>query len=279
MFSKCLENVRSKAPLVHCITNYVTVNDVANVILACGASPVMADDPCEAGDITAICDGLCVNIGTLNSMTIEAMRVACARAQALKHPMVLDPVGAGASRLRTDTARKLLDDYDFTAVRGNMSEIKALASGSNDTRGVDCSGLDAVCKDNLDDAVGFVSGFAARENLTVAVTGAIDIVSDGRTSIAIYNGRPEMGRITGTGCQLSGMTTAYVAADMISDAGSAGTVFAVAAAVSSMGVCGETAYANLKEGEGNATYRNRIIDAVYSLSGEELDGRCRYEIR
>lgn len=135
MFKTCLENVRNSVPLIHNITNYVTVNDVANVLLACGASPIMADDEGEVEEITAICSGLNINIGTLNSRTIPSMLKAGKAAQALNHPVVLDPVGAGASALRTETARRLIREIRFTIVRGNMSEIKTLAAGSGNTRG------------------------------------------------------------------------------------------------------------------------------------------------
>ena len=127
MFEQIFENVRQKSPLVHNITNYVTVNDCANMLLACGGSPIMADDPEDAVEITAICGGLNINIGTLNQRTIPAMLAAGKRANELGHPVVLDPVGAGASTLRTDTALRLLSEVKFAVIRGNISEIKTLA--------------------------------------------------------------------------------------------------------------------------------------------------------
>lgn len=116
-----LENIKKKSPLIHNITNYVTVNDCANITLACGASPIMADDQDEVEEITSICSGLNINIGTLNGRTIEAMILAGKKANALNHPVVLDPVGAGASTLRTKTALRLLDEVKFTVIRGNIS--------------------------------------------------------------------------------------------------------------------------------------------------------------
>ena len=124
MFREMFENVRKSCPLIHNITNYVTVNDCANILLACGASPIMADDKDEAADITAICGGLNINIGTLNSSTIVSMFIAGKRANELDHPVVLDPVGAGASRLRTDTALRLLEEVKFAVIRGNISEVQ-----------------------------------------------------------------------------------------------------------------------------------------------------------
>ena len=213
MLGTCLENVRNTVPLVHNITNYVTVNDVANILLACGGSPIMSDEPEDVEDITSICGGLNINIGTLNQRSIEGMFRAGAKANALGHVVLLDPVGAGASALRTNTAVELMEKIKFTVIRGNISEIKTLAQGSGTTKGVDADVADAVTDANLDSAVKFVKDFAAKSGAIVAVTGAIDLVSDGTACYVIRNGRPEMGKITGTGCQLSGMMTAFVVAN------------------------------------------------------------------
>ena len=147
MFAECFENVRSTCPLIHNITNYVTVNDCANMVLACGASPIMADDAAEVEDITTICGGLNINIGTLNSRTITSMLLAGKKANLLGHPVVLDPVGAGASQLRTDTANRLLREVKFTVIRGNISEVKTLASGAGTTKGVDADVADKVTEE------------------------------------------------------------------------------------------------------------------------------------
>lgn len=273
MLGSCLENVRKHAPLVHNITNYVTVNDVANILLACGGSPIMADDIQEVEDITAICGGLNINIGTLNQRTIPAMAAAGKKANALGHPVLLDPVGAGASALRTETAQMLLREVRFTVVRGNISEIKTLAAGSGTTKGVDADMADAVTEENLEASVAFAKAVAARFGCVAAITGAIDLVADGRTCYVIRNGRPEMGRITGTGCQLSGLATAYAVANP------GNTLEAVAAAVASMGLAGETAWSHMLPADGNSTYRNRIIDAIYHMDGAALDRGARYEVR
>jgi len=203
MFKDCLENVRKKSPLVHNITNYVTVNDVANILLACGGSPIMADDCDEVEEITSICGGLNINIGTLNKNTIPSMLLAGKKANELKHKVLLDPVGAGASTLRTQTALKLIDQVNFDVIRGNISEIKTLALGSGSTKGVDADIADAVTEETLESAITFVKDFAKRTHSIIAITGAIDLVSDENTCYVIRNGRKEMGRITGTGCQLS----------------------------------------------------------------------------
>ena len=273
MLGNCLENVRKNVPLVHNITNYVTVNDVANVILACGGSPIMSDEPEDVEDITTICGGLNINIGTLNKRSIEGMHRAGKKAGELHHVILLDPVGAGASALRTDTANDLMKEIHFTAIRGNISEIKTLALGSGTTKGVDADVADAVTEDNLDNAIRFVKNFASQTGSIVAITGAIDLVSDDKRCFVIRNGRPEMGKITGTGCQLSGMMTAFLVANP--DA----LLEAAAAAVCTMGLSGEIGWSHMQKGDGNSTYRNRIIDAIFNMTGEMLDRGAKYEIR
>ena len=268
-----LENVRAKSPLVHNITNYVTVNDVANVLLAAGGSPIMSDDADDVEDITSICGGLNINIGTLNKNTIPSMFLAGKKANALGHIVLLDPVGAGASRLRTDTANRLMQEVRFDAVRGNISEIKTLCTGSGSTKGVDADAVDAVTEANLDNGVQLVKTFAAQTGCIIAVTGAIDLVSDGERCWCIRNGRAEMSRITGTGCQLSALMTAFLVANPDRK------LDAAAAAVCMMGLAGEIGWANMQSGDGNSTYRNRIIDAIFNMTGDALEEGAKYELR
>ncbi len=267
-----LDNVRKASPLIHNITNYVTVNDVANALLACGASPIMADDHYDAEEITAICSGLCINIGTLNTSTIASMFLAGTKAQALGHTLLLDPVGAGASTIRTRTALGLTQSLKFDVIRGNASEIKTLVLGAGTTHGVDADKADSVSEENLAFMVKFVKDFAHSSGAIIALTGKIDLVADSGRCFVIRNGRPEMGRITGTGCMLSGIMTAFVAAN------SNHKLEAAAAAVCTMGLAGEIGYTHLQAHEGNATYRNRIIDALYCMTGEILDGGAKYEV-
>ena len=268
-----LENVRTKSPLVHNITNYVTVNDVANVLLAAGGSPIMSDDADDVEDITSICGGLNINIGTLNKNTIPSMFLAGKKANALGHIVLLDPVGAGASRLRTDTANRLMREVRFDAVRGNISEIKTLCTGSGTTKGVDADAVDAVTEANLDNGVQLVKTFAAQTGCIITVTGAIDLVSDGERCWCIRNGRAEMSRITGTGCQLSALMTAFLVANPDRK------LDAAAAAVCMMGLAGEIGWANMQPGDGNSTYRSRIIDAIFNMTGDALEEGAKYELR
>lgn len=273
MLKNMLENVRKNCPLVHNITNYVTVNDCANIILACGASPIMADDENEVEEITTICGGLNINIGTLNKRTIASMLKAGKKANELNHPVVLDPVGAGASALRTETATKLLEEVKFSVIRGNISEIKTLSLGSGTTKGVDADVADKVTEENLDEIIAFAKAFAAKTGAVIAITGAIDIVADADKAYCIRNGHPMMSSITGTGCQLSAMTTAFVTANQDNP------LEAAAAAVSAMGYAGEVAHTRLSEMDGNSSYRNYIIDAIYNMTPEMLENGAKYEVR
>lgn len=273
MLKKSIENLREKAPLIHNITNYVTVNDCANILLACGASPIMSDEITEVEEITAICNGLNINLGTLNQNTITSMLLSGKKANSLSHPVVLDPVGAGASSLRSKTAARLLEEIKFTLIRGNISEIKAIALGSETTKGVDAAIADSVSEENLTDAIDFAKGFARKTGSIIAVTGAIDIVSDGTTAYIIRNGHPMMSKITGTGCMLTAMTAAYLAANPDNLLESA------AASLCAMGLCGELAHKRLSPRDGNASYRNYIIDEVYNLDGNKLESGAIYELR
>lgn len=268
-----IENVKAKTPLIHNITNYVTVNDCANILLACGGSPIMADDKNEVEEITSLCGGLNINIGTLNGRTIEAMVLASKKANALGHPVVLDPVGAGASALRTNTALRLLDEVKFTVIRGNISEIKTLAGVACATQGVDANVADKVTDKNLDSAIAFAKAFAEKTGAVIAITGAIDIVCDSKKAYIIRNGNPMMSSVTGTGCMLSAITAAYVTANP--DA----TLEATAAAVCAMGLAGELAHNRLSELDGNFSYRNYIIDAIYNMTPEQLEKGAKYEVR
>ena len=269
MFEEIFENVRKSVPLIHSITNYVTVNDCANMLLACGASPIMADELEDALEITAICGGLNLNLGTLNRRTIPAMFAAGKRAGELGHPVILDPVGAGASALRTDTALRLLQEVKCTVIRGNISEIKTLALGSGTTRGVDADTADRV----TGEVPAFVRDLARRTGAIIAVTGAVDLVTDGERAFYIYNGSPMMSTVTGTGCQLSALTAAFVAANPQRP------LEASAAAVCAMGLCGEIAHSRLTAQDGNASYCRYIIDAMYRLTPTALEKGARYEVR
>ncbi len=272
MFGNLLEEVRSSAPTIHCITNFVTIHDVANALLACGAKPVMANAPQEAAEITAGCQGLVLNLGMLREQTSQAMLLAAEEANRLGHPVILDPVGVGASTFRKEMASQLLKTRDIAVIRGNRSEILALAGEGYDMSGVEAGGLDLRKESSLSEGVSFVKRVSAQTGSIVVMTGHTDLVSDGSVCYAIKNGREEMRLVTGTGCQLSGLLGAFVAANQKQP------LEAAAAAVCAMGLAGEIAMKQMKPEDGNATYGIRIIDALFHMRGPLLKEGAKYEV-
>jgi hydroxyethylthiazole kinase len=274
MSESCLRNVYEKTPLIHCITNYVTINDVANVLLACGGSPIMADDGEDAVEITSICNGLVINIGTLNNSTIPTMFSTGKRANELSHPVILDPVGVGASKLRTDITFKLLEEVKFSVIRGNISEIKTISKGTGTTKGVDADASDAITENHLDKTIAWAKQLSIKTGAVITITSAIDIVTDANNTYIIRNGHPMMSKVSGTGCMLAAVIAAYCAANPDNH------LEATATAVCLMGLAGELAYDRLlKNDGGTSSYRTYLIDAISRLDAETLKGGMRIESR
>ena len=272
-FASIASQVRKRRPLVHNITNYVTVNDCANILIACGASPLMSDEPEEAEQITSICNALNINMGTLNKRTIEAMFKAGKQSNALNHPVIFDPVGVGASDLRNKTASDIISQIKLAAIKGNASEIKRLAVGQGYCSGVDASVFDTITYKGLDNAVEWMKAFSQKTGAVIAMTGAIDIVADETRAMCIFNGHKLMSDISGTGCMLSAMTAACVAANP-------STPFeAVCTAVLTMGIAGEMAANYMRSFEGNMQYRAYLIDSIYNMDPNALEQNARYEMR
>jgi hydroxyethylthiazole kinase len=246
--------VRERHPLVHHITNYVTVNDCANITICGGGSPVMADAREEAEEMAAVANALVLNIGTLNPALVESMIAAGQMANKRKIPVVLDPVGAGATRLRTESAMRLLDEVSVTILKGNAGEIGVLAGAEAQVRGVDSRGMTG-------DPVTIARNFARTAGITVVVTGATDIVTDGRRVLLVENGDPMMGRISGTGCMAASVIGVFAAicCDPVS---------ASAAALAAFGLAGERAAAGAARGP--ATFKVALFDELAALSPEDL---------
>lgn len=271
-----IDEIRRKRPLIHCITNYVTANDVANMILAAGGSPAMADGAKEAADVTSICSGLVLNMGTLKEETIPAMIDAGNMAAAQGHPIVFDPVGAGASGFRTAACRRVFEEVPVSLVRGNVSEIKALAGMGNlgSTQGVDVSGKDRVTEENLEENITFAKEFAKKYGIMVLMTGSIDIISDGEKTFLVRNGTPMMARITGAGCMLDGLAAVFLAASPYKK-----DLFAVVLAAAAEGYCGEKAEQKVRKmGAGTASFRTYLIDSVSLLDDKELKEGMNIEV-
>jgi hydroxyethylthiazole kinase len=255
-----LKDVKDKNPLVHHITNYVTVNDCANITLAIGGSPVMADDIKEVCDMVSLASTLVINIGTLNSRSVESMMAAGKRANELKIPVILDPVGAGATPYRTETAKRIISEVKLAVIRGNLSEIKTLYGIETKTKGVDACESVSVDSNEFTDEKEMARAFASRLNTVVAITGAVDIVTDGKTLYTVENGHKIMSKLTGTGCMCTSLIGSYLGAGD-------NNVLAALAGVVSMGIAGETAYESLdKNKDGTGTLKLKILDAIYNLS-------------
>ena len=269
-FEKALVQVRQKKPLVQCITNFVTVNDCANILLASGGSPTMASHPLEAEEAVAGVQALVCNMGAIDK--IDSMILAGKAANRLGKPVVLDPVGAGGTQLRREAVKRLLEEVHFAVIRGNASEIRYLAGHKCTGSGVDVSRLDEITEDNLDVAVAMAEELAEKLHTVIAISGKIDVISDGKQSCVLRNGCATMARITGSGCMLTALIGAFCGAceDPFS---------ATCTAMAAMGISGEIADTKrLRNGTGNATFRNDLIDAVFNLTQEQLKQGVRYEI-
>lgn len=268
--------VREKHPLIHCITNYVTAKDVANVILACGGSPIMADHPAEAKEMTGLSDCLLLNIGTPRETTLEVMIAAGREANRLGIPVILDPVGIGSTPFRTELIRELVKKVTPTVIRGNASEIRTLLSDlsrqtiskpENNTshlpRGVDASKEDQITEDNLSSFIEATNLLSHITSAVVVMTGATDIIAYQDQIRLVNNGCPEMSGITGSGCMLDGFLAAYAAS-------LAEPFEAMAVATAIYGLCGEKANLKAKEqGGGSGSFHRYFMDEI-SISSHSL---------
>ena len=267
---KALAQDREKKPLVQCITNFVTVNDCANILLASGGSPTMASHPLEVEEAVAGVQALVCNMGAIDR--IDSMILAGQEANRLGKPVILDPVGAGGTQLRRDAVKTLLEEVRFTVIRGNASEIRYLAGHQSAGSGVDVSSLDEITEGNLSAAVSMAEQLAARLNTVIAISGKIDVISDGTRTCVLRNGCATMARVTGSGCMLTALIGAFCGACRDSFA-------ATCSAMAAMGISGEIAEEKrLRNGTGNATFRNDLIDAVFNLTEENIQEGVRYEI-
>ncbi len=268
---KWLERISSVHPLIECLTNNVTVNDVANVILASGASPVMGDAAGEIDDFIRIANAALINVGTLqdNDLTpFETLMECSARRNC---PVVVDPVGVGAAKMRTDMLLDLMARYPVAVIRGNVSEIKMLASGIGETHGVDAAAGDAVTDENLAANCRMVDAVAAKYHCVVAMSGAIDLIGDGKRHVICRNGVPWMSRVTGTGCSLTGLTAAFVAVASLEE-----RFDAVVQATAMMGIAGERAYRRTCH-LGLGSFRVAMIDALSMLTDDALESEAKLE--
>ena len=251
-----LNKVRSQSPLVHNITNYVVMNNTANALLALGASPVMAHAAEEMEDFIKIDSALVVNIGTLSSYWIKSMKDAMSYASENSKPVVLDPVGAGATAFRTETVKELLEVSVPAVIRGNGSEIMSLRNAAVKTKGVDSSA-------DSDEAVSSAKEVAAELGCVVCVSGETDYITDGKEVLTVKNGSTLMARVTGMGCTATAVTGAFAAVDD-------NPLTAAFSAMAVMGIAGEIA---AEKATGPGTLQLHFLDALYNISGDDIEKR------
>jgi hydroxyethylthiazole kinase len=253
-----LKELREKAPLIHSITNYVVMNSTANALLSIGASPVMAHELREMEEMASIASALVLNIGTLSERWIEAMHIAGKTARSKNKPIVLDPVGAGATSLRTQTTKDLIESSRPQIIRGNASEILAVAKARMSTKGVDSTA-------KAEEAVDVAKEFAKDTNSVITISGKTDYITDGKTLHKVEKGHPLMGRITGTGCTATVLTAAFSAInnDYLTAATEAMTI---------MGIAGEMAS---EEADAPGTFQVKFLDALYKINEEEINKRLK----
>ena len=254
-----LRKLREAKPLIHQITNYVVMNETANATLALGALPVMAHAREEVEEMVGLAGALVLNIGTLSPHWVEAMLLAGRGANERGIPVVLDPVGAGATRYRTETAKRLLDELDVTVLRGNAGEVATLVGVEAEVRGVESIGAGGDPADLAREA-GRALGLVA------SVTGPVDHVSDGQSVLAVANGHELLGRVSGTGCMSSALTGCFLAAKPDRP------LEAAAEALAAFGVAGEDA---ARDARGPGTFHANLYDALAALDPDTLDGRAR----
>jgi len=253
-----LKTLGEKKPLIHNITNYVVMNYTANALLAMGASPVMAHAPNEVEEMVAFAGALVLNIGTLTDDWVAAMIKAGKKASELNTPIVLDPVGSGATTLRTNSAKRIINETNISVLRGNASEILSLSNVDSRTKGVDSI-------HTVDEASDTAKALARELKTTLAITGPTDLVTDGDRVIKIENGHPLMACVTGTGCTATAAIGAFLAVDE-------DTVGATATALAFFGLAGERAG---RQASAPGSFMIALLDALYTITPEELEAESK----
>lgn len=256
-----LQTIKKSSPLIHNITNYVVMESSANGLLAIGASPIMAHAIEEVSDIVKIANCLILNIGTLSPQWIIGMRIALHAANQKKIPVVLDPVGSGATTYRTNTAQELLQHGKITVIRGNASEISSLFGDNGSTKGVDSLLNSKDCQEQA-------KNLALQNKCTIWMSGLTDVITDGKSTILVDNGHPFMSKVTGMGCLASAITGAFLSIN-------SNVLISTAHAAITMGIVGEIA---ARVSLGPATFKLHFIDHLYKLSLEEIEGHIRLNV-
>ena len=259
--------VMEESPLIHCITNHISINDCANVVLSVGAKPIMAEHPAEVCQITAASKALAVNLGNINDTRMESILLSGKTALEKCIPSIIDIVGVACSNLRLNFANKFILECQPSVIKGNISELKALCGVESGAKGIDVGEKDAVTNDTLDDYIPMLKSLSSKTGSVVVATGVVDIITNGTDTYLIKNGCEMLSMITGTGCMLNVLAAAFISTKDILG----GAVLATAL----MGICGELSQ-NVK---GTATFRTTLLDSIFTLSDNTFKEKIRYTLK
>ncbi|TCO79817.1 hydroxyethylthiazole kinase [Marinisporobacter balticus] len=261
------QSIKFKKNLIHCITNPISINDCANMVLAVGAKPIMAEHPLEVSEITAVSKSLGVNLGNITDNRMKSMLISGKIAFEKKIPQVIDLVGVGCSKLRLDYARKYISECHPSVIKGNMSEIKAICGIKSNSKGIDVGACDIVTEQNSNEIIELLKALSIQTDSVIAATGAVDIITNGTHTYLITNGCEMLSMITGTGCMLTALIASYISSGNILDA----TVLAITL----MGICGELS----QHVKGTGSFRTELIDNMFSISDDMIIKKIRYKLK
>ncbi|MCY6957654.1 hydroxyethylthiazole kinase [Clostridium brassicae] len=261
------QSIKLKKPLIHCITNPISINDCANMVLAVGGKPIMAEHPLEVSQITAVSNSLGINLGNITDNRMKSMLISGKTAFQNKIPQVIDLVGVGCSKLRLDYANKFISECHPSVIKGNMSEIKAFCGMKSDARGIDVGACDIITKENSDENIELLRKLSLQTGSVIVATGEIDVITNSTYTYLIMNGCEMLSMITGTGCMLTALIASYISCDNILE----GTVLAVAL----MGICGEIS----QHVKGTGSFRTELIDNMFSVSDDIIIEKIKYKLK
>lgn len=253
-------------PLIHCITNHITINDCANIVLAVGGKPIMAEHYEEVYEITRSAQSLAVNLGNISDDRMKSMIISGNAAYEKGIPSIIDIVGVACSSLRMNFAKKFIEQCRPSVIKGNMSEIKAISGMAIQSKGIDVNREDVITQDNIGENIALIKNLAIQTKSVIVATGAIDIISDGNKSYIIQNGCKELSRITGTGCMLNALIATFISTKDIINGAILGTVI--------MGVSGELA----KHAKGLGSFKIELLDWISTIQEKNLLGEAKIKV-
>ncbi|WP_035291269.1 hydroxyethylthiazole kinase [Clostridium sp. KNHs214] len=261
------QSVKLKKPLIHCITNPISINNCANIVLAVGAKPIMAEHPLEVHEITTASKALGVNLGNITDIRMKSMLISGKVAFEKKIPQVIDLVGVGCSKLRLEYAKKFISQCHPDVIKGNMSEIKAIYGIESNSKGIDVGEFDMVTEKNSERSIEMLKKMSLQTRAVIAATGVVDIITNGIDTYLITNGCEMLSMVTGTGCMLNALIASYISSKNIFG----GTVLAVAL----MGICGELS----QHVKGTGSFKTELIDNMFSISDDMIIEKIKYKLK